>query len=53
MSEPYAISINRRKSLFDVRLLPSAMFDEMETAARQSCDVNPNRSDAGKPAVAS
>jgi hypothetical protein len=34
-SEPVAISMNRPKSVLEERELPSAMFDEMETAARR------------------
>ena len=43
-SEPLAISTNRAKSTREVRELPSAMFDEMETAARRIWLVKPKRS---------
>ena len=33
--EPVAISINRAKSVCDMREVPSAMFEDIETAARR------------------
>ena len=35
------------KSFFDMRELPSAIFEEMETAARRIWFVRPNRSSEG------
>ena len=46
--EPVAISMNRAKSGCDERELPSAMFAEMETAARRIWLVRPNLSASGK-----
>src|SRR5208283_5171281 len=46
-NEPVAISTKRAKSGRDVRELPSARFDEMETAARRIWFVKPNRSPSG------
>ena len=47
-SDPVAISTNRAKSAREILELPSARFDEIETAARRICVVNPNRSSSGK-----
>jgi hypothetical protein len=47
-SDPVAISTNRAKSARETLELPSARFDEIETAARRICVVNPNRSSSGK-----
>jgi hypothetical protein len=47
-NEPVAISTKRAKSGRDDRELPSARFDEMETAARRIWFVKPNRSVSGK-----
>ncbi len=40
-AEPMAMDKNRRKSGFEPRDAPSAMFDETETAARLVCCVIP------------
>jgi len=45
--EPYAISTNRANSVDDERMLPSAIFDEIETAARRIWLVSPNLSSLG------
>ena len=34
-TDPVAISINRAKSVCDMREVPSAMFDDIDTAARR------------------
>jgi hypothetical protein len=47
-TEPVAISMNRPKSGLDERELPSAIFEEIETAARRVWFVKPNRSSSGK-----
>ena len=52
MSDPYAISMKREKSVFDEREHPAAMLDETETAARRNWLVNPNRSSSGNELVA-
>jgi hypothetical protein len=47
-SEPVAISTIRAKSASECRELPSARFDETDTAARRIWLVSPNRSLSGK-----
>src|SRR5438552_19147711 len=50
-TEPAAISVNRAKSFFEDRDEPTAMFDEIETAARRSWFVRPKRSYLGNARV--
>jgi hypothetical protein len=50
-SEPDEISIKRAKSVFELRDDPSAMFDEIETAARRIWLVRPKRSSAATVAM--
>lgn len=49
--EPVAISTNRAKSVRELPEVPSAMLEEMDTAARLIWLVRPNRSSLGKPVV--
>src|SRR4051812_8024707 len=50
-SEPVAISTNLAKSARERRALPSAMLEEIETAARRIWFVKPNLSASGKDRV--
>ena len=49
-SEPVAISVNLAKSAREDRELPSAKFEDTETAALRICIASPNISLRGKTA---